>query len=568
MKSYFQNHPYRILFALITLVNLIGIFFVPLMDVDATQYASISMEMLQNGSWLQVMHHGHDYLDKPPLLFWLGALSYKVFGLHAWAYRLPSFLLSLLGVYSTYRLAALFYTQRVSKHAALILYSCQALFLMHHDVRTDTILTGCIVFSTWQLTAYLRSNSWLNWLGAFTGIALGMLEKGPLGIVVPVAAVGTHILISRDWKNLFRWQWLPGLVWVAILLTPMCIGLYEQFDLQPEKSVNGRQGVSGLRFFFWEQSFGRITGENVWKDDSTPLFFTHSFIWSFLPWSILAIPAFFQRLRELLRSRFHSTSREFLSLGGFLIPFAALSLSHYKLPHYVFVTYPFAAIFTAAWLEELFEKQSRPAGIWFRIQTAVALLLVVLGTVLNAWSFPFYAELQVVLPALLLVLLMFWMLKNQGKERIDRLILLSSLSAVYLNLLLNSNFYPKVLEYQSGTQVAKFLEGTHLRRGTCFTLKGASFALDACSRQIWMDGSPEVFNQVMKQEGELWIYTDEEGYAVLKTMFPAARVEHFKHYHPTELSFEFLNPETRSGVLKERYLFHVRSEQKDAGKSE
>lgn len=568
MNNYFQKHPYPILFVLVTMVNLIGIVFVPLMDVDATQYASISMEMLQNGSWLQVMHHGHDYLDKPPLLFWLGALSYKLFGLHAWAYRLPSFLISLLGVYSTYRLSKLFYSETISKHAALILYSCQALFLMHHDVRTDTILTGFIVFSTWHLMAYLRSNSWLNWLGAFTGIALGMLEKGPLGIVVPVAAVGTHILISRDWKNLFRWQWLPGIIWVGLLLTPMCIGLYEQFDLQPEKSVNGRQGVSGLRFFFWEQSFGRITGENVWKDDSTPLFFTHSFIWSFLPWSILAVVAFFQKLKELVKLRFHSTSREFLSLGGFLIPFAALSFSHYKLPHYVFVTYPFAAIFTALWLEELFNKASRQTGIWYTVQTTVALLLIILSSILNAWSFPFFTEWQVMLPLFVLLLLMLGLLKNSGYERLLRLISYSTLSAVYLNLLLNSNFYPRVLEFQSGTQVAKFLEGTQLRQGTCFTLKGASFALDACSRQIWMDGSPEIFNEVLKQKGELWIYTDEEGYAVLKTMFPGAVVEDFKHYHPTELSFEFLNPKTRFSVLKTRYLFHVTLQQGTSGITE
>jgi 4-amino-4-deoxy-L-arabinose transferase-like glycosyltransferase len=45
--------------------------FLDVMDVDAAQYASIALEMTQNGSWLQVMHRGTDYLDKPPLLFWL-----------------------------------------------------------------------------------------------------------------------------------------------------------------------------------------------------------------------------------------------------------------------------------------------------------------------------------------------------------------------------------------------------------------------------------------------------------------------------------------------------------------
>ena len=54
---------------------------IDVMDVDASQYASIAMEMLQGGSWLEVQHRHADYLDKPPLLFWASALSYALFGI-------------------------------------------------------------------------------------------------------------------------------------------------------------------------------------------------------------------------------------------------------------------------------------------------------------------------------------------------------------------------------------------------------------------------------------------------------------------------------------------------------
>lgn len=86
------------------LVYLLGMFRIPLMDIDAAQYASISREMLANKSYLQVYDLGKDYLDKPPMLFWLSALSMKIFGVHDWAYRIPSFLFALLAVYATYRL--------------------------------------------------------------------------------------------------------------------------------------------------------------------------------------------------------------------------------------------------------------------------------------------------------------------------------------------------------------------------------------------------------------------------------------------------------------------------------
>jgi 4-amino-4-deoxy-L-arabinose transferase-like glycosyltransferase len=63
-------------------VYVAGVFMIPLMDIDAAQYASISREMLARNSFLQVFDLGKDYLDKPPMLFWLSALSMKIFGVH------------------------------------------------------------------------------------------------------------------------------------------------------------------------------------------------------------------------------------------------------------------------------------------------------------------------------------------------------------------------------------------------------------------------------------------------------------------------------------------------------
>jgi hypothetical protein len=80
------------------------------------------------------------------------------------------------------------------------------------------------------------------------------------------------VVLKRQWSSFFKWQWLVGLIWVGLLLLPMCIGLYQQFDLHPEKVMYGRSGTSGLRFFFWTQSFGRLTGENVWKNNADIFF--------------------------------------------------------------------------------------------------------------------------------------------------------------------------------------------------------------------------------------------------------------------------------------------------------
>src|SRR5207344_2558843 len=102
---------------LATVVYIFGLF-VNVMDVDAAQYASISREMLQNHRYLEVLHRGNNYLDKPPLLFWLAVLSFKIFGVSNFACKLPTFLFTLLGVYSTYRIANLLYNRNAGILAA------------------------------------------------------------------------------------------------------------------------------------------------------------------------------------------------------------------------------------------------------------------------------------------------------------------------------------------------------------------------------------------------------------------------------------------------------------------
>jgi 4-amino-4-deoxy-L-arabinose transferase-like glycosyltransferase len=349
----------------IYIVYIIGLF-LDVMDVDAAQYASMAREMLETGNYLKLYNRYENYLDKPPLVFWLSALSYKLLGVSNFAYKLPSFLFSLLATYSTYRLAKLYYGKETAYLAALVLASCQAFFLFNHDVRTDTNLTGAVIFAVWQLAVFNRNNKFLNLLLGFTGVALAMLAKGPIGLMVPVLAFTTDFVLKRQWRSFFSWQWLAGVVWVGFLLLPMCIGLYQQYDAHPETVVNGQTGVSGLRFFFWTQSFGRITGENVWKNDADFFFFMHTFLWSFLPWSLLFVVAFFGNTWKLAQKKFRiSSEEEALTWGGFLFPYIALSLSKYQLPHYIFVLFPLAAIVTGKYIHEILVSSQKLK--WFSI---------------------------------------------------------------------------------------------------------------------------------------------------------------------------------------------------------
>ena len=159
--------------------------------------------MIETNNWLQIFHKGNDYLDKPPLHFWLSGGSFLLFGVNSFAYKLPSFLFTVLGTYSTFRLGKTLYNKEIGKLASLLFYCSFAVILINQDVRTDTVLVGIVIFSLWQLIDYVQTSKWINLIAGFVGIGFAMLAKGPIGLMVPVLALGIHFLIKKQWKNIY-----------------------------------------------------------------------------------------------------------------------------------------------------------------------------------------------------------------------------------------------------------------------------------------------------------------------------------------------------------------------------
>ena len=549
---------YNLVFVLIGLTYLAGSIFIRLMDVDASQYASISMEMLQTGNLLEVYHRGYDYLDKPPFLFWSAVFFYKILGVGEFSYRLSSLLFLGLGAFSSFKLAEKLFDRNTAFLAAVFVLTNQATFLMGHDVRTDTILTGSVIFSIWQIYEFNQNKKFINLLLAALGIAISMMEKGPIGLVVPALAFFPAWVLERDWKSIFRWQWFPLLVLVAVFLIPMSIGLYQQFDLHPEKMVNGRTGVSGLRFFFWEQSFGRITGENVWKDDSTVLFFTHTFLWAFLPWMFLAIGAFVEWLADWIRSfQGNKAPRNNFLYTGFILTFISFSLSQFKLPHYINVIFPLAAIFTADYTVRIAKKAEREWRILFGFQQVVNVLLVLVILAVVLVFFPMKNPLVWIAFVGLVMIGGSMLRKNQGE--LMRLVGPSLFLILAANLILNVHFYPNLLVYQPGSSAAKFIIEQEIDPNSIrkISLSGHEdyhmHCLDFYIQTLVPYVSPKDENGLTNKNHVF--FTDLEGKKLLEEKNPnLMELKEFDQFNVTQLNFIFLFPETRDGQLGKRYL--------------
>ena len=88
----------KIICGIILLIHINNLF-LDIMRIDAAQYASISLEMLQNHSYLQVYDLQSDYLDKPPFLFWISSWSMNALGICNFAYKIGAFPTLIIGSY-------------------------------------------------------------------------------------------------------------------------------------------------------------------------------------------------------------------------------------------------------------------------------------------------------------------------------------------------------------------------------------------------------------------------------------------------------------------------------------
>lgn len=514
------------------------------MEIDAAQYAALSMEMIQTGNYFEIFLRGENYLDKPPLTFWLSALSFKIFGINEIAYRIPNFLFTLLAFFSTYRLAKLFYSKEIAWLSVLILGSSQAYFLMNHDCRTDTILTGAVIFSIWQLAAYLRSKKWIFIFGTGFGIGLSLLTKGPMGLVIPILAFGPHLLLQRNFKSIFDWKWIIVLIIASLMLIPMSMGLYKQY------------GIYGLRFYYWIQSFGRITGESSWDNGTGYFFLLQNHLWSFAPFILFFFPAIYVCLKTLLlqRLKIHN-NQEIITLSGFVLPFMAFSTSHYQLPHYIFVLYPLAAILTSKYIIENFPN------LKFRLTLIIPqyiLLAGFLALIVYLTCFCFKVPIPLFLGyTVILVGIILGSIKSFTKTNF--IIYFSILFYAWINFGLNGWVYPNLLKYQVGSEIALYAQKNSIPSDKiiCYKTDGG-FALDFYLNKIIPKNTDSNFPNLENLDGK-YLVTNQEGLQIIGNAgYKPKIVFEGDDYHVTTLTPKFLNPSTRSETTEKKYLVLVK----------
>lgn len=207
------THALLLLVGALALLRLFGMAWLPLMDTTEARYAEVGRKMLELNDWITPWHdYGVPFWAKPPLSFWLTALSMKCFGVNEFAARLPHFLCMVLVAALCWRLAN---SRRDTPPLACIaLLSGAALSLLAAGaVMTDealTLGTTLAMGGLWQALHGPRRRIGCALL--FTGLTVGLLAKGPLVLLLvglPTVAWATQTRqLGRLWKEV---PWLIGL---------------------------------------------------------------------------------------------------------------------------------------------------------------------------------------------------------------------------------------------------------------------------------------------------------------------------------------------------------------------
>ena len=547
-SSILSNRTYIFLFSLLGLVYFAGLF-VPLMDNDSGHHADIALRMYLTGDYVTLYDHRGDYIDKPHFLFWTSALSYHLFGVTSFAYRFPSFLFTILGTYSIFRLGKELYGHEIGKLSALVAASSFCYILANNDVRMDAMLTAAIAFATWQLVAYVHHRKFIFLLGAALGMAVGFCTKGHVGLVTPVAGVFFYILYKKHWKLLFDWHWLIVIFFFAIFISPVVYCYYLQFNLHPEKVSQGIKGVNGVKYILWSHSFDRIKGHErfgaVGKEDH--FFFLHTFLWTFAPWCFAAFIALFIRLKN-----FFSGKEEWLSTGVFVMLAALINFSNFKLPHYLPILAPATALivahlFVSHWNDERWRKA------FYIIQLSTSVLLLATAALVNTWAFPVKST-GVLIGLIFFLVVVFYCFLTKMYNNIQKSITVSVATIALFFFLANTNFYPQLLTYQGGKPLADITRGVADPKDVYFwknTFSSTYNFYSASNRQVYHDS--------LKQTAKsFWlIYEKSQQSEIDSLKLQPGKIFSVPDYEITRLKKGFLDPATRKQTLDSMVMVEI-----------
>jgi 4-amino-4-deoxy-L-arabinose transferase-like glycosyltransferase len=333
-----------------------------LTDPDEGRYAEIAREMLVTGDYLTPHLNLLPYLEKPPLVYWLTAVSLKLGGHTEWAARAIPALSAIGGVLAVYWFAATLWGRRTGFWAGLITATSSGFFLLARLLTLDMTLT---CFLTWAIAlTYVavrnRERRYLWW--AYLAMGLAVLTKGPVGLALPALIFLLWFAFQKRWWDFWR-LWHPGgALILAVVVLPWYI-------------LVGLRNPEFWHYFLVHENLQRFLAPQVHAGQ--PFYFYLGVLAAgFLPWLFL-LPWAWQAALPASAPPEAKGDRLFLGLW-FGVIFVFFSLARAKLFPYLLPALPPLALLLALALTGNRETENFHPAAW-RWTLGLWLFLALLG---------------------------------------------------------------------------------------------------------------------------------------------------------------------------------------------
>lgn len=398
--------PQLVLAAIAALVFFVNLGSTHLWDVDEAIFSQAAKEMHARGDAVVPYFNGQVFPDKPAMMYWLMIAAFEMFGPTEFAARFWSAVFGIGCVLLTYRLARLLFSPSVAFWSGLILATSLNFDVIARAATPDSFLVffstlAVLLFVAGTATAQPRSGepnernapwagqthfepSWLCYALVYAAMGLGVLTKGPIGILLPTSTIGLFLLIvrapsvQRSARAGWRGQLETTARWLARVFAPRHV--FETiWSMRPLTAVAMVLAVAGpwylwvglatggewLVGFFGVHNFGRFL--NSMDNHRGPIYYyLIAIAVGLFPWSVLAGPSI-GHMRTCLAEKHPWRPGYILACSWIVVWVGFFSLAGTKLPSYIVPAYPALALVTGCFVASWVAQPSLLPPVWRRL---------------------------------------------------------------------------------------------------------------------------------------------------------------------------------------------------------
>jgi 4-amino-4-deoxy-L-arabinose transferase-like glycosyltransferase len=249
----------------------------PLTLPDEGRYSGVAWDMLRSGDLSTPLIDGMPYFHKPPLFYWLDALSMRVFGMNEWALRAPSLLGAWLALFGMYAFVRRYRGVAAARVTTLVLATLPLFYggaqFANLDMLVAGLISACVLAGADTVLRRARGEPWRA-SSVLTGVlaALGILAKGLIGLALPGVVLALWLILRRDGRGFLALIWPPAILAFAVVAVPWCWLMQSRY---PEF----------FNYFFVYQHFERFAGGGF-NNQEAFWFYVPVLVGTALPWSL------------------------------------------------------------------------------------------------------------------------------------------------------------------------------------------------------------------------------------------------------------------------------------------